>query len=311
MSAPPAPSAPTPHGEHGHIPVLPAEIVGFRPAVEAGVFVDCTLGAGGHAELLLDATPPTVRLIGLDADPTAIDIARGRLARFGDRLTAVHSRFGRLPAALDELGIGQVHYVIADVGLSSRQLADAGRGFSFAGGRLDMRFDPDAGGRSAADIVNRAGSDELFAIIRDLGEDPFAGRIVRRILEVRRARKLNSASELADVVRGAYPAAVRRKSRMDPATRTFQALRIAVNDELEQLDALLRVGPGRLAVGGRMAVISFHSLEDRRAKHAFREAQRTESFAVLTGKPVPAGPAEQAANPRSRSAKLRVIERVR
>jgi 16S rRNA (cytosine1402-N4)-methyltransferase len=311
----PADSPAAPEPDFGHVPVLAAETAGFCPALSAGVIVDCTVGAGGHSAILLERTGQAVTLIGLDADPASLAVAAGRLKRFGPRVRLVHTRFGRLVECLDELGVAAVDYLLADIGLCSRQFSDEGRGFSFdSAGPLDMRFDPSRP-KSAADLVNGLPERELADLIYQLGEDPFARRIARRILEFRRVRPLSKAVELADCIRGAYPAAVRRNSRTDPATRTFQALRIAVNDELGELDRLLAGGPGRLAPGGRMAVISFHSLEDRRVKERFRTLTDRNGpdagrYRLLTKKPVTASDAELAANPRARSAKLRVLERL-
>jgi 16S rRNA (cytosine1402-N4)-methyltransferase len=302
--------APLPDETFGHVPVLADEVPGFLPALSAGVIVDCTVGAGGHARILLERTPAEVTLIGLDADPGSLAVAERRLAGFAGRVRLVRTRFGRFAEVLDSLGVKAVDYLLADIGLCSRQLSDDARGFSFdaAGGRLDMRFGPDAV-TTAAEIVNTWPEPDLADLIFHTGEDPFARRIARRIVEFRRRRPFTGAAELADVIRGAYPAPVRRKSRTDPATRTFQALRIAVNDELGELDRLLAAGPDRLADGGRMAVISFHSLEDRRVKEAFRARASAGSHRLLTRKPVTASEAETQRNPRARSAKLRVLER--
>mgnify|MGYP005841499393 CR=1 FL=1 len=307
---PDATGAPLPDETFGHVPVLADEVTGFLPPLSAGVIVDCTVGAGGHSRILLERTPAEVTLIGLDADPGSLAVAEQRLAGFAGRVRLVRTRFGRIAEVLDSLGVKAVNYLLADIGLCSRQLSDEGRGFSFdaAGGLLDMRFGPDAV-TTAAEIVNTWPEPDLADLIFHTGEDPFARRIARRIVEFRRRRPFTGAAELADVIRGAYPAPVRRKSRTDPATRTFQALRIAVNDELGELDRLLAAGPDRLADGGRMAVISFHSLEDRRVKEAFRARAAAGSHRLSTKKPVTASEAETQRNPRARSAKLRVLER--
>jgi 16S rRNA (cytosine1402-N4)-methyltransferase len=218
----------------------------------------------------------------------------------------VHSAYSEIRQVLDELGIERVDGVLLDLGLSSDQLAWRDRGFSFAAdGPLDMRFDPEASGPSAADLVNRLPEAELAQLFFDLGEERFSRRISRRIVEARRAEPIRTTGQLADLVRRSVPGR-NRHGPIDPATRVFQALRIAVNDELGQLDVALKLVPTVLSPGGRAAVISFHSLEDRRVKWAFKTDPR---LTVLTKKPVTATAQEVAVNPRARSAKLRVVER--
>jgi len=297
-------------GQFGHIPVLAEPIAQHCPAIETGTVVDCTVGSGGHSELLLERLPAPVSLIALDADPGSLEVARGRLERFASRVRWVHARFGSLAAVLDELGAPAPSYIVADLGISSRQISAVERGFSFgADGPLDMRFDPTRRD-TAADLLARLSEKDLADLIFQLGEERFSRRIARRIVEERSRSRITTASRLADLVRGAYPAPARRNARIDPATRTFQALRMAVNDELGELTALLRDAPARLAVGGRLAVISFHSLEDRPVKHTFRELEKAGGFEVLTRKPIEASDEEVGRNPRSRSAKLRILQRI-
>ncbi len=287
-----------------HTAVLPTEVMSFL-AVEPGMtVVDGTLGGGGHTRLLLDAVGPTGRVIALDRDPAAID--RGARALAGRPIRFAQANFCDLPEALDALGIDRVDRALLDVGLSSDQLADQDRGFSFdSAGPLDLRFDPTEG-EPAWRMVNRLRPETLADIIYEFGEERFSRRIARRIADVRDREPIRTSRDLARVVAAAVP---RQKppQRIHPATRTFQALRIAVNQELKSLRIALERIPTRLAPGGRLAVISFHSLEDRLVKEAFRNRQ---VWAALTRSPVEAGPDEVARNPRSRSAKLRVAATV-
>ena len=287
-----------------HAPVLPAEVMSFL-AVRPGMrVVDGTLGGGGHTRLLADAVGPDGLGIAIDRDPAAID-------RGADELAGLPVRFAQanycdLPEVLDALSIDAVDAVLLDVGLSSDQLADHDRGFSFdADGPLDLRFDPTEG-EPAWRIVNRMKPESLADIIYEFGEERHSRRIARRIAAVREKQPIHSARDFARIVMSAIPRQ-HPPSRIHPATRTFQALRIAVNQELKSLRIALERIPQRLVPGGRLAVISFHSLEDRLAKQAFRNRQVWE---CLTKSPVEAGPEEVAANPRSRSAKLRVASRV-
>jgi 16S rRNA (cytosine1402-N4)-methyltransferase len=240
-------------------------------------------------------------VIGLDRDPAMLALAAK--ATSGLPIILIHSPYDKLAVVLSGLEISTVDGVVLDLGLSSDQLVWSHRGFSFAAdGPLDMRFDPDSGGPTAADLVNGLNEEELARIIFEYGEERYSRRIARRIVEARRVGRLTTTAGLAAVVRKGVPG---KWGAIDPATRTFQALRIAVNDELARLDAALESIPEVLKPGGRFAVISFHSLEDRRVKHAFRDDPRLH---VLTRKPVTATPEELAANPRARSAKMRVAE---
>jgi 16S rRNA (cytosine1402-N4)-methyltransferase len=281
----------------------------LRPR-EHGTYVDATLGAGGHAEALLVASEPSGRIIGFDRDPFAVEACRRRLTRFGERFTAVLASFAEISARLAEIGIAAAEGILADLGLSSVQLASSERGFAFSiDGPLDMRFDPTQG-PSAADLVNELDPERIEAILREYGEERRARAIARRIVS---RRPIETTAELRSVVHSVV--GPRRRHGIDPATRTFQALRIAVNQELAALELFMSQAPGLLARGGRLAVISYHSLEDRIVKHSMRDLARREVFdasryRVLTKKPIVAGSEETQANPRARSAKLRVLERV-
>ncbi len=288
--------------------------------------LDATVGLGGHIGGLLDAAKGDAWALGLDRDREALAEAARRLERFGDRVRLVRTRFSRFPEALGEAGWETVDAVILDAGMSSLQLDDPRRGFGFiADGPLDMRMGIEDGGESAEGLVNRASFARLREIIREFGEDPQAGRIARAIVAAREEAAITTTGRLAQVVAAAYPAKWRATARQHPATRTFQALRMAVNEELRELEEFLRVIPDYLAPGGRVAVISFHSLEDRLVKRAFRfEATgcicpreqvvcvcgHKPRLRILTKKPLVPGEAEIAANSRARSAKLRAAERL-
>lgn len=286
--------------EPRHQSVLPAACLRLLAPAVGETWVDCTCGGGGHTRLLAEAVGPTGRVIALDQDETMLAGAAARLT--GLPVITRRANFDQLPAVLKDMGIERVDGVLADLGFSSDQLDDPARGLSFrTDGPLDMRLDPSAG-ETAADLVNRLSEETLANVIYEFGEDRLSRRIARRIVERRTAKRIETTAELADAVRSCVP----RKGGIDPATRTFQALRIAVNDELGSLDRLLAALPTVLKPGGRAGIISFHSLEDRRVKYAFRE---TDTWDVVTKKPVEADDAETAANPRARSAKLRVAKR--
>ena len=293
-----------------HQPVLIDEVLAWLMP-EAGVnmtIVDGTVGGGGHAMALAARLGSGGRLIGIDRDPSMLILAQAAISAATSPvpISLIRAAYSDMRQVLDELGIAQVQGVLLDVGLSSDQLGWSDRGFSFSvDGPLDMRFDPAQHGSRASDLVNQMPEAELARLFFELGEERFSRRIARRIVEVRTVEPIQTTGHLAEVVRGSVP----RRSwhgPIDPATRVFQALRIAVNDELGQLDAALEVIPNLLEPGGRAAVISFHSLEDRRVKWAFRNNSK---LTVLTKKPVTATPRELAVNPRARSAKLRVVER--
>ena len=285
-----------------HTSVLPAEVLSFL-AIEPGMtVVDGTLGGGGHTRLLADAVGPTGRVIALDRDPAAIE--RGARELAGRPVRFAQANFCDIPEVLDAVEIDRVERVLLDIGLSSDQLADDARGFSFdSDGPLDLRFDPTEG-EPAWRMVNRLRPETLADIIYEFGEERFSRRIARRIADSREREPIRTSRDLARIVVAAVP---RQKppQRIHPATRTFQALRIAVNQELKSLRIALERIPTRLAPGGRLAVISFHSLEDRLVKEAFRNRQVWEA---LTKSPIEASDEEVATNPRSRSAKLRVAQ---
>jgi 16S rRNA (cytosine1402-N4)-methyltransferase len=282
-----------------HRAVLPSEVARLLAPKPGEIWVDCTTGVGGHARILAEAVGPTGRLIGLDQDPAMLALAVPRLA--GLPVTLVRANFDQLPEVLSGLGIDAVDGLLADLGFCSDQLADPARGLSFRDdGPLDMRLDPELG-QSAADLVNSMGEAALADVLFEFGEERKSRWIAKRIVERRKSAKFETTADLADLVRRTVP----RSGGIDPATRTFQALRIAVNDELGALDRLLAALPKIVKPGGRAGIISFHSLEDRRVKRAFR----TEYWEPATKKPVEASEVEAAENPRSRSAKLRVAAR--
>ncbi|MFV1968074.1 MAG: 16S rRNA (cytosine(1402)-N(4))-methyltransferase RsmH [Pirellulaceae bacterium] len=285
-----------------HVPVLAEEVLEWLKPEPGQTLVDGTLGGGGHTGLLAERVAPNGMVISLDRDLRAVESARDRLAELPVRV--VQADFREIPSVLAELGLFQVHGVLLDLGLSSDQLADDERGFSFdAGGTLDLRFDISQG-EPAWRLLNRLNAERLADILFHWGEERFSRRIARNIVETRRSAPIRTAAQLADLVRRCVPRS--RNHPIDPATRTFQALRIAVNDELGALEQALEQIPDCLQVGGRLAVISFHSLEDRRVKRAFRGDSR---YMILTKKPIRPIQSEVLRNPRSRSAKLRVAER--
>jgi 16S rRNA (cytosine1402-N4)-methyltransferase len=297
-----------------HVPVLLHEVVAFLRPQASGIYVDATLGEGGHAEAILQASAPGGRLIGLDRDGEVLAWARRRLAAYGDRVQIIQRHASELPQVLAEVELKQVDGVLLDLGISSYQLEAAERGFSFAhAGPLDMRLDRTEE-RTAAALVNTLTESELVDLIQRYGEERWARRIARAIVRARRRAPLLTTTELAALVTQVIPPAA-RPSRIHPATRTFQALRIAVNQELTTLEATLRGAAMCLGEGGRLCAIAYHSLEDRIAKQTFRALEAASvgagsSLRLVTRKPVTVSPVERQANPRSRSAKLRVLERV-
>ena len=282
-----------------------AEVLEHLEPSRGGLFIDCTVGLGGHARALLEGGAS--RLIGLDRDPAAVDAARSALSGFGNRVDLVHADYRRLNAVLDERGVTNVDGVLVDLGVSSMQLDAPDRGFSFRqDAPLDMRMDTTAG-PTAAEAIREVDERTLADVIYEFGEERHSRRVARAIVAARVQAPIETTGRLADVVRRAIP----RKgySRIDPATRTFQAIRIWVNRELEGLDAFLGDAARRLAVDGRMVVITFHSLEDRIAKHTLRALQNEDfGLRIRTKRPVVPGKAEIERNPRARSAKLRAAE---
>jgi 16S rRNA (cytosine1402-N4)-methyltransferase len=290
-----------------HEPVLTAEALMHLAPERGGLFVDCTVGLGGHTRALLEAGAS--RVIGLDRDTDALALAGADLASFGNRAELVHADYRSIAHVLAERGVGTIDGALADLGVSSLQFDGAGRGFSFRRDEpLDMRMDRSSG-PTAAHLINTTSEVDLANIIFEFGEERHSRRIARAIVDTRARQPIATTGQLAEIVRRAVP--TRGWQRIDPATRTFQALRIWVNGELEGLDAFLRDVVNRLREGGRVVVISFHSLEDRIVKHTLRALERSESLVrVLTKKPVTAGDAELDRNPRARSAKLRAAERL-
>lgn len=290
-SLPPPPRAP-------HVTVLRDEVVEALAPRPGGVYLDVTLGAGGHTEALLAGGAGHV--IGFDRDEVALKLAATRLARFGERVDFVHAPFSRLERELAALGVGPVDGLVADLGVSSMQLGEASRGMSFRSeGPLDMRMDPSSG-ETALELIDRLDDDELTRLIGQLGEERRARRVARCIKQAREAGQLETTLDLRrSVVRAVGPA---RIGGIDPATRTFQALRLAVNDELGELDRLIDAAAGCLLPGGSIAIISFHSLEDRLVKRKLRE----HPWQLVNKRPIVPGPGEVDDNPRARSAKLRV-----
>jgi 16S rRNA (cytosine1402-N4)-methyltransferase len=288
-----------------HVAVLQAEVLASLAPAAGQVIVDATVGAGGHARLLAERVGPTGKLIGLDRDAAMLELARARLDRLP--VTLVHANFDSLVDVLNDLGITGVDAVLVDLGVCSDQMDRPERGFSFQqAGPLDMRLDPSEG-EPASSLLQRLSEREIADLIWQYGEERFSRRIARKIVETRRLTPLLTTDQLADLVRRSIPWSRGRRTAIDPATRTFQALRIAVNDELGALERFLAALPRILNVGGRAAVISFHSLEDRRVKQAFKEKSH---WQALTRKPVQASEEELRANPRSRSAKLRAAQRM-
>jgi len=286
--------------EPRHAPVLPAETLRLLDPKPGETWVDCTVGAGGHSRLIAERLGAAGRLIGLDQDPTMLAIARERLA--GLPVELVHANFDQIAEVLANRGAGRVDGLLADVGFASDQMENPARGLSFrADGPLDMRLDPTSGA-TAAEYVNELSEAALADVIFEYGEERHSRRVARKIVERRKVRPFETTADHVGEVRSCVP----RSGNIDPATRVFQALRIAVNDELGALDRLLAALPKVVRPGGRVGIISFHSLEDRRVKHALRDRDVWEP---VTKKPVEASDEEQAANPRSRSAKLRVAIR--
>lgn len=308
-----------------HVPVLPLETLAALAPRAGGRYLDGTLGMGGHASAVL-ASAPDIELCGLDRDEDALELAKQRLAPFDERTHLFHCRYSDFADALGQLGWSKVDGALLDIGVSSLQLDEAGRGFSFYGdGPLDMRMDQSSGQPSAWHWVNRESFDKLKDCIATLGEEPQAGRIARAIVDARQKDAIDTTAQLATLVEKAYPAAWRAKARRHPATRTFQALRMAVNDELGELQRFLDQILAYLPVGGRLAVITFHSLEDRMVKQAMRHwaegcrcarhiprcvCGHQPEVRILHKKPVQAGSDELAVNPRASSAKLRAVEKI-
>lgn len=308
-----------------HIPVLADEVVAYIQPRPGAIMCDGTLGGAGHTRRILEESAPDGRVIGIDRDTDALAAAREALGDLADRVTFVHSTFGRMDEVLAELGVERVDGILLDIGTSSPQIDRADRGFSFnKAGPIDMRMDRSTG-ETALQLIRRVAPDELANILWKFGEERYSRRIAPRLSEAARTGALATTLDLASIVEDAIPAAVKRKLKIHAATKTFQALRIAVNGELDQLERFLEVFPSILNPGGRCVVISFHSLEDRMVKRRFRDLAATSSLpphlarkagervdpicTVVTRKPVFASDAEVNANPRARSARLRACEK--
>jgi 16S rRNA (cytosine1402-N4)-methyltransferase len=311
--------------EEGHLPVMPDEVLGTLAPQPGSLQIDATVGGGGHTERILEAASPDGRVLGLDADAAAIDRVARRLARFGDRLVLRRANFRELAEVAPAAGFGAVDGLLFDLGLSSYQLADRARGFGFrAGGPLDMRFDTTKG-VPAAELLASLSADELAALFRRYGEEPAAWRIAKAIVAARATAPVRSAEELAVLVERVVPGNPRQRRRTHPATRVFQALRIAVNEELDALESGLAAAVELLRPGGRLVVLSYHSLEDRIVKRFLAAERRgctcppeapvcicgrTPRLRLVTRPSLTPTGAEVDANPRARSARLRAAERL-
>ncbi len=301
--------------ESRHIPILTREVLEHLGCKPGGIYIDATLGGGGHAKMLLNASAPDGFLIGIDRDPDALKIARETLKDFGERVKLVRGNFSEMKQICNSEHISKIDGILMDLGMSSNQLEHGHRGFSFRipGDPLDMRMDESAP-FTAADILNTFSEEEIRNILFRLGEERWAAAIAKEIVETRKTTPFRQVKDLVSAIKRAIPAKARH-GRRHMATKTFQALRIFVNQELEALREGLHAGLSLLAPRGRMLVISFHSLEDRVVKQTFRKAEKdpeafgAEKFRILTRKPIQPSKNETRRNPRARSAKLRAIER--
>jgi 16S rRNA (cytosine1402-N4)-methyltransferase len=292
----------------GHDPVMVDEILHFLAPKPGARFVDCTLGRAGHALAIAEKLGPTGLLIGLDADPKNLQFSDRKLKDSPCPVRLFHANFSQLNEVLTVAKIASVDGILADLGISTNQLFEEAYGLSFDRSMpLDMRLDP-GHGESAADLVNNWPEEKLANVLYELAQERYSRRIARKIVEARQSSPIKNTEALAELVRSAIPRRGGAPSRIDPATRTFLALRMAVNRELENLTALLEQAPAALATGGRMGVISFHSTEDRVVKRAFRSLEQTGVVKIITKKPLAPSDEEVDRNPRARSAKLRVIE---
>lgn len=309
-----------------HVPVMLPEVLDWLSPAAGGRYLDATVGLAGHAQAMLNSVQGGIEVLAMDRDSQTLALAKEELAAYKDNVHLRHSKFSDFTDYLNELGWNTLDGALLDLGVSSVHLDTAERGFSFLGeGPLDMRMDAQEQGLTASELVNTYSFDELRKIIREYGEEPLAGRIAARIVEKRKSDPLQTTLDLARLVASAYPAKRKAKSRRHPATKTFQALRIAVNAELEELSLFLHKIPQFLAQGARVVVISFHSLEDRLVKnflrqeskdclcpreHLFCQCDHKASLRILTKKPLTASEEEARHNIRSRSAKMRVAERL-
>lgn len=292
----------------GHVPVLTEPLLELIKLPKDGIAADATVGHGGHSLLFGQTLGTEGLLIGLDVDPNSLQAARSALSGLSCRVILVRENFARIGDVLSQQGVNRVHLILADLGFSSAQMEDADRGLSFQTPMpLDMRLD-DRLNTTAADFVNKLSQTELADLIYEYGQDRASRRIARFIVQQRSVKKLTTTTELAQVVCRALKQSP-RPGRIHPATRTFQALRIAVNEEMDNLDKLLGQAPNLLLPGGYIAIISFHSLEDGRVKRNFLKNKEDGVYEILTKKPIMALPQEVAKNPRARSAKLRIARR--
>jgi 16S rRNA (cytosine1402-N4)-methyltransferase len=302
--------------QNGHDPVLITEVLEFLSPEEGKTIVDCTLGRGGHASIIASRLGAAGTLIGLDVDPRNLEFAKGRMDQetgnqsdknIRPTIRLFHANFAELADVLAEVGVPRVDGILADLGISTNQLFDPHYGLSFGNvGALDMRIDPRIP-QSATDLVNNLPEEELANVLYNLAQERYSRRIAKKIGDERRISPINTTERLASIVRSAIG---HSNEKIDQATRTFLALRMAVNQELPNLQALLKHAPGFLKPGGRLAIISFQSMEDRLVKQAFRMLEQTGVVRVLTKKPVTPTESEIERNPRSRSAKMRVVERI-
>ena len=291
-----------------HQPVMSAEVLDLLAPRPGAIIVDATVGTGGHSLSILPRLLPDGRLIAVDRDETALGLARQRLIEFEPQASFIHDNYRNLPQILRQLGVLHVDGLLLDLGMSSLQVDQPERGFSFSReGPLDMRMDA-RDEQTAEALVNELSADDLALLLSTLGEERFARRIAQRIVQARRARPILTTTQLAHLVAEAVPGRSRH-GRLHPATRTFQALRLAVNDELGALETLLGALPDLLAPGGRAVIVTFHSLEDRLVKHAFVRGMREDAWTLLTKKPARPSREETLRNPRARSAKLRAVQR--
>jgi len=293
------------HVEIGHEPVLASEVIAVLAPRAGQTLIDCTVGRAGHASILAPLLGPTGLIVGIDVDPNNLEFSSTRLRDSPCPVRFFQASFAELDEVLSQVGQPKADLILADLGLSTNQLFDSRYGLSFSASMpLDMRIDPRLP-KSAADLVNSLREDDLANVLYELAQERYSRRIARKIVEARRLSPITNTERLAELVRSVVPRAGAEK--IDPATRTFLALRMAVNREMENLDALLAKAPRHLLPGGRLAVISFQSMEDRRVKQAFRSAEQTGLVRVLTKKPLSPTDDESARNPRSRSAKLRAV----
>lgn len=289
-----------------HLPVMVSEVLQYLAPRPGAVIVDGTAGTGGHGIAIAPRLLPDGRLVAVDRDPDALTLASQRLTEFTPQVACVPGNYRDLPRLLNDLGVRGLDGLLLDLGMSSLQVDRAERGFSFGKpGPLDMRMDPEAA-ETAADVVNSRSAEELTQLFGVLGEERYAGRIARRIVQARAQEPITTTEQLARIIAGAVPPAARH-GRLHPATRCFQALRIAVNDELGALEELLAALPDLLNPGGRAVILTYHSLEDRPVKRAFLDGQRAGVWTVLTKKPVTPSDEEVRTNSRARSAKLRAV----